>query len=102
MSEWKTADLSLDRWAADLDTVVEAARRVEPVTLLGISQGAATCVAYAVRHPERVARLILYGSYARGTFRRGNAVTETHYRAMVDLTRIGWGKENPTFRQVFT
>src|SRR5947207_6611725 len=50
MSEWKTADLSLDRWAADLDTVVEAARPVEPVTLLGMSQGAATCVAYTVRH----------------------------------------------------
>ena len=46
--------------------VIDAARPDGPVTLLGISQGAATCIRYATRHPERVARMILYGGYARG------------------------------------
>ena len=101
MSEWKTSDLSLDRWTADLDAVIGAAQPAAPVTLLGISQGAATCVRYAIQHPERVARLILYGGYSRGWQHRGADVTRT-YRAIVDLVRDGWGKENPTFRQLFT
>ena len=101
MSEWKTSDLSLDRWTADLEAVISAAQPAAPVTLLGISQGAATCVRYAIQHPERVARLILYGGYSRGWQHRSADVTRT-YRAMVDLVRDGWGKENPTFRQLFT
>jgi pimeloyl-ACP methyl ester carboxylesterase len=66
MSEWKTSDLTVDRWVADLGAVIDASQPAEPITLVGISQGAAICVDYAVRYPERVARLILYGGYARG------------------------------------
>jgi pimeloyl-ACP methyl ester carboxylesterase len=102
MSEWKSGDLTLERWVADLATIVDAARPREPVSLLGISQGAATCIAYAVKHPDRVARLILYGGYARGKFRRGAQMTEREYRALVELTRVGWGRDNAAFRQVFT
>jgi pimeloyl-ACP methyl ester carboxylesterase/DNA-binding CsgD family transcriptional regulator len=101
MSEWGGGDLSLDRWAADLHAVIEAARPDGPVTLLGISQGAATCIRYAVRHPDRVGRLILYGGYARGAMHRGPQ-SQAFMRAMVDLARVGWGRDNPTFRQLFT
>src|SRR6476661_8472684 len=66
MSEWRDDALSLDLWADDLGAVLDAAAVPGPATLLGISQGAATCVRYAVRHPDRVARLILYGGYAHG------------------------------------
>jgi DNA-binding CsgD family transcriptional regulator len=59
-------------------------------------------VAYAVRRPERVSQLVLYGAYARGTFRRGDPDKERLYRALIDITRLGWGKDNPAFRQVFT
>lgn len=102
MSDWNAGELSLDRWTDDLEAVVDAAGQREPFTLLGISQGAAPCVAYAVRYPERVSHLILYGGYARGPYRRGDADGELMYRAMIDLIRLGWGSENPTFRQVFT
>jgi pimeloyl-ACP methyl ester carboxylesterase/DNA-binding CsgD family transcriptional regulator len=102
MSEWQGGALSLDQWAADLESVIEAARPAGPVTLLGISQGAATCIRYALRNPERVARLILYGGYARGALRRGTPMSGRAYQAMVDLARASWGKNNPTFRQVFT
>src|SRR3954469_418339 len=87
MSEWQGSALTLDQWAADLGAVIDAARPSGPVTLFGISQGAATCLWYAIRHPERVARLILYGGYARGALRRDTPATALAYQAMVDLAR---------------
>jgi pimeloyl-ACP methyl ester carboxylesterase/DNA-binding CsgD family transcriptional regulator len=102
MTDWNVGDLSFERWIEDLESVVEAADLQEPFTLLGISQGAATCIAYAVRHPQRVSHLILYGGYARGTFYRDDPDHERLYRAMIELVRLGWGSDNPTFRQVFT
>jgi pimeloyl-ACP methyl ester carboxylesterase/DNA-binding CsgD family transcriptional regulator len=101
MSGWQDTDLSLDVWADDLGAVISSARPTEPFTLLGISQGAAACIRYTVRHPERVARLILYGGYARGAFNREKP-ERAAYRAMIDLARVAWGHDNPTFRQVFT
>jgi len=72
MSEWKSpGPLTLDRWAGDLETIIDCARPTEPVTLLGISQGSMACLWYAARYPERVRRMIFYGAYARGKFRRG-------------------------------
>jgi pimeloyl-ACP methyl ester carboxylesterase/DNA-binding CsgD family transcriptional regulator len=102
MSEWRDVALSLDQWADDLHGVIEAARPEGPVTLLGISQGAATCIHYALRHPERVSKMILYGGYARGALRRGTPDAALQFQAMVDLMRVAWGKSNPAFRQVFT
>jgi pimeloyl-ACP methyl ester carboxylesterase/DNA-binding CsgD family transcriptional regulator len=102
MTDWRVHDLSFDRWLDDLETVIEAAAPVEPFVLLGISQGAAVCIAYAIKYPERVSHLVLYGGYARGAFHRDNPDKESMYRAMIELVRLGWGSDNPTFRQVFT
>lgn len=102
MSEWKDANLNIDQWTADLESVIEAAQPTGPITLLGISQGGAACIHYALRHPERVARLILYGGYAHGAYLRGTPETQAAYRAMIELARVAWEKDNPTFRQVFT
>ena len=102
MTDWNVGDLSLERWTDDLEGVIDAANVEEPMVLLGISQGSAACISYAVRHPERVSHLILYGGYARGAFRRDDEDRAVMYRAMIDLVRLGWGSDNPTFRQVFT
>ena len=102
MSDWNAGTLTVDQWAADLDSVIDAAQPAEPVSLVGISQGALACILYAIRHPDRVSRMVLYGGYARGGFRRGAAAAESAYRAMIDLARVAWGSDNPTFRQVFT
>ena len=102
MTDWDVAELSLDRWTEDLEAVIDAAAPREPFALLGISHGAAACLAYAVRYPERVSHMILYGGYARGYLHRGDPAAEREYRAMGELFEIGWGKENPAFRQVFT
>jgi pimeloyl-ACP methyl ester carboxylesterase/DNA-binding CsgD family transcriptional regulator len=99
MTDWNVGDLSFERWVEDLEAVVDAVDPQEPFAMLGISQGAAPCIAYAVK---RVSRLVLYGAYARGTFQRGDEDKDRLYRALIDMTRLGWGKDNPVFRQVFT
>jgi pimeloyl-ACP methyl ester carboxylesterase len=58
-------------------------------------------VAYAVRRPERVSHLILYGAFALGAKKRSPAEKERR-EAMATLMRIGWGADNPAFRQMFT
>src|ERR1044072_2847992 len=102
MTDWNVGDLSFERWVEDLEALVDVVDPPEPFALPGISQGAATCIAYAVKHPERVSRLVLYGAYARGTYERGNPDIERFYRALIDMTRLGWGKDDPSFRQIFT
>jgi pimeloyl-ACP methyl ester carboxylesterase/DNA-binding CsgD family transcriptional regulator len=102
LSDWEVPDLSLEGWIDDLESVIEAARPEGPVALLGISQGTATCVAYAVRHPERVSRMVLYGGYARGYIHRANPDSLREFEVVRDAIRVGWGKENPAFRQLFT
>ena len=102
LSDRNPPTVTLQRWAADLEEVCEAAQPDGPVTLLGISQGGLACIHYAIRYPERVSGMILYGGYARGYARRGKPEVEREYRAILEVIRIGWGKENPTFRQLFT
>ncbi len=102
MTDWKVGDLTFERWLEDLEAVVDAADVREPFALLGISQGAAACIAYAVKHPDRVSHLVLYGAYARGAARRNDPEKERIYRALIELARLGWGTANPAFRQVFT
>ena len=102
MTDWDAANLSLDRWTEDLEAVIEASKIEGPVTLLGMSQGGSTCINYAARHPERVSKLILYGAYARGVWRRGDEEAAREYRAIIELVRAGWARDNPAFRQVFT
>jgi pimeloyl-ACP methyl ester carboxylesterase/DNA-binding CsgD family transcriptional regulator len=102
MTDRNVGDLSLDRWVADVEDVVAAADLREPFSLLGISQGGAICAAYAVKHPEHVSKLVLYGGYARGPFQRGDPDRASFYQAMIDMVRLEWGSDNPTFRQTFT
>ncbi|HYG07679.1 MAG TPA: alpha/beta fold hydrolase [Stenotrophomonas sp.] len=94
--------LSLANWLADLEAVIDAAQIEQPFALLGISQGAAACLAYAVKHPQRVSHLLLYGGYARGAYERGSDENARMYHAIVDIARGGWEDHNPVFRQVFT
>ena len=91
---------SFERWLSDLETVVDAAG-VDRFALIGISQGAALAVAYAVEHPDRVTHLLLYGGYARARpFRSPGGRAESEM--LISVTRIGWGRDNPAFRRLFT
>lgn len=101
MSDWQVDDVAERHWLTDLETVIDAAGIDRPMCLLGISQGGASAIRYAIKYPGRVSHLILYGSYARGWAMRGEADAQ-HYRAVAEMVRLGWGSDNPVFRQTFT
>ena len=102
LSDREVPDVSFHDFVDDLEAVVDAAG-IERFALLGISQGCAVSIAYAVRHPERVSHLVLLGGYAVGWKKRARTEAEKAAgEAMLTLMRIGWGQENPSFRQMFT
>jgi TolB-like protein/pimeloyl-ACP methyl ester carboxylesterase/DNA-binding SARP family transcriptional activator/Tfp pilus assembly protein PilF len=101
LSDWNVEDISFPAFLRDFEAVVDALE-LKRFALLGISQGGAVSIAYAVKYPERVSHLILYGSYAKGWERRASADEVARRRAMLTLTKEGWGQANPAFRQVFS
>jgi pimeloyl-ACP methyl ester carboxylesterase/DNA-binding SARP family transcriptional activator len=101
LSDWNVENLTLDSLVDDLKSVVDAAG-VERFPLLALSQGCAVAIEFAVRYPERVSKLILYGGYARGWRARADSDFAAQTEALITLTRIGWGRDNPAYRQVFT
>jgi pimeloyl-ACP methyl ester carboxylesterase/DNA-binding CsgD family transcriptional regulator len=102
LSDPHPEQLDLDGWVRDLEAVVDAVG-LEHFDLLGISQGGALSVAYAVRHPERVRRLVLYGSYAMGRYVRATTPEQREAEdAVLALMRDGWGHENPALRRMFS
>jgi class 3 adenylate cyclase/pimeloyl-ACP methyl ester carboxylesterase len=100
LSDWDVAEVSLDAWVSDLESVVDAVG-VKRFPLLGISQGCAVSVAYATRHPDRVSHLILYGGFALGPKKRSPEERERR-NALTTLMRLEWGAANATFRHMFT
>lgn len=101
LSDHDAADTSFASWVRDLEAVVDA-EGLKRFSLLGISQGCAVAIAYTVRHPDRVDKLVLYGGYAVGRSHRGMTPQEELERTLLlNLIRVGWGKDNPAFRQVF-
>lgn len=101
LSDHAVADFSFDAWVRDLEAVVDA-ERLERFPLLGISQGCAVAIDYAVRHPERVTKLVLYGGFAVGrNYRSITPQQELEAALLRDIIRVGWGRDNAAFRQVF-
>ena len=101
LSDWQVKDMSVEVWVRDLEAVVDAAG-VDRFALMGISQGGAVAISYAVRHPERVSHLILHGVYSRGFNHRANAGEMEGRRAFATLMRLNWGKNLPGFSEMFT
>jgi class 3 adenylate cyclase/pimeloyl-ACP methyl ester carboxylesterase len=101
LSDRAVERISFDAFVEDLESVVDHAE-LQQFDLLGISQGCAISIAYVVRHPERVRRLVLYGGYARGRRRRKSATDAANADAFITMIRNGWGQNNPAFRQLFT
>ncbi|HMK30172.1 MAG TPA: alpha/beta fold hydrolase [Terriglobales bacterium] len=101
MSQRDVPHVSFETWVQDLKTVVDAVG-LERFALLGISRGGAIAIAYAVRHPERVSHLVLYGAFPAGLKHRGTPEKINARRALIDLTRLGWGLHNPAFCRMFT
>jgi pimeloyl-ACP methyl ester carboxylesterase/DNA-binding winged helix-turn-helix (wHTH) protein len=101
LADRDATDISFDAFVRDLEAVV-AATQVARSALLGISQGAAVAIAYAVLHPERVSKLILYGGYAQGRNKRGSAAEAEMASAFLAIMRHGWGDEHSAFMKAFS
>ena len=99
LSDWHVPDFALESRINDLEAVIDAAG-LESFALLGMSQGGPVAIAYALRHPERVTRLILHGSY---TATLGPTPESTELEdAFTRMIEVGWARPEGRFRRVFT
>jgi DNA-binding winged helix-turn-helix (wHTH) protein/pimeloyl-ACP methyl ester carboxylesterase len=101
LSDRAVPEFSFESFVDDLEAVVDECG-LRRFALLGISQGVPVSIAFAVRHPERVSRLVLCGGFARGWRKRGNPSEIARAEASVTLIREGWRQDNPAARQMFT
>jgi pimeloyl-ACP methyl ester carboxylesterase len=100
LSDRSVEDFSLEACVGDLEAVIEAVG-LERFALLGVSQGSRVAIEYAIRHPERVSHLVVYGGAARGWKHRPPGAREAR-AGLQALIREGGGRDTPAFRQVFT
>ena len=101
LSDWEVPEISFESFVSDLETVVDAVG-LERFSLIGVSQGCAISIAYAIRHPERVSCLVLYGGFAIGRLRTGSEADKQESEFMRQMISKGWGQDNPAFRQFFS
>ena len=103
LSDWDVGNISLDHWVSDMESVADAAG-LDRFPILALSQGCAAAIAFAVKHPDRVSHLILYGGFAAGVYKSPNVTpaAREQFDAMKTLMKFGWGANEPTFRQLLT
>ncbi|HET7739877.1 MAG TPA: alpha/beta hydrolase, partial [Mycobacterium sp.] len=82
----RESDLTIDGEVATLRALLDELD-LERVSLIGGSSGGCTAVAFAATYPERVDRLVLYGSYANGAAIAAPNVTD----AILAAVRAHWG-----------
>jgi pimeloyl-ACP methyl ester carboxylesterase/DNA-binding CsgD family transcriptional regulator len=80
------AELTLDGEVAMLRALLDELQ-FDRVTLVAGSSGTCTAVAFAATYPERVERLVLYGSYPRGDALTPPGVAD----AIVSAVHAHWG-----------
>ena len=66
-----------------------------------MAQGGPVAIEYAARHPERLTRLIFYGSFAGDQLLAAPEDIEL-YEAIGAMIRVGWARPTSEFRRVFT
>ena len=101
LSDWEVDEISQDAMIGDMATIADAAG-LDRFALLGISQGCAFSIRYAVENPERVSCLVLLGGFLRGRLKRPDPEQKKLCDALTLIIRDGWGSPNPVFRHFFT
>lgn len=101
LSEGEDAEVTLDTLVADLEAVVDEARLERFALWGGAAAGSLTAIAYVARHPDRVSHLVLSAPIVRGRAHAGASPEDRdRFLAFVKLIELGWGEENPAFRQI--
>lgn len=100
LSDWDVTDFSLEARVADLEAVIEDAG-LDRLALMAMAQGGPPSIAYAVRNPERISRLMFYNSYA-ATMRNPTPEELALSDTFLQLIKVGWGRPESEFRRVFT
>ena len=100
LSDWDVEDFGLEARIADIEAVADDAG-LDRFALMGMAQGGPPSVAYAVRHPERVSRLMFYGSFATA-FRDPTPEDLDLNVTFEQLIKVGWARPDSMFRRVFT
>lgn len=96
LSDRDRTEFSVDKEVRDLEAIIDHLK-LERFALFGMSQGGTTAIAYAVKHPEFVSHLILYG-----TFPRGNTGAPPEIKAsLCNLIRTSWGLGSKTLADIF-
>ena len=99
LSDWSVGEISLETFLDDLETVVDSLA-LERFALLGMHSGAAVSIAYAVQHPQRVSKLVLFGGYAQGHQQRNLSRDADWAKAMTVV--LGSSQEHPVFIRAFS
>jgi DNA-binding winged helix-turn-helix (wHTH) protein len=91
----------IDRFVDDLEAVVDAACE-GAADVFAVSQAVPVAIAYAVRRPERVRRLVAYGGFVQGRAVRPPTEGDLGAEMALELIRAGWGREGSVFLETFT
>lgn len=100
LSDRGVTDHSLEARVADLEAVVADAG-LDRFALMAMAQGGPVAIEYAARHPERLTRLVFYGSYSGATASASPEELEL-LAAFETLIRVGWARPTSEFRRVFS
>jgi pimeloyl-ACP methyl ester carboxylesterase/DNA-binding SARP family transcriptional activator len=101
LSDWDVEEISQAAFVRDLETVVDTLG-LDRFPVIGMSQGCAVSIEYAVRHPARVSALILIGGYAAGWRIAATPEERERREAVMTLTRLGWGTSTAAYRHIFS
>lgn len=111
LSDRGLADYSMEARLRDVEAVVDHLG-LEHFYLSGISEGGPTCISYAAKHPDRVTKMFLYGTFARGAGLAGGNIEMQ--AAIKYVVKAEWGSgskllgdfflgadADPNFAQIF-
>ena len=100
LSDRDVTDHSLEMRLADLETVADHAG-LDRFAMMAMAQGGPVSIAYAAKHPDRLSRLMFYGSYV-GVLANATPEEIELDKAFDALIKVGWERPTPEFRRVFT
>ena len=101
LSDRDTQDLSFEAWVRDFESIIDAAD-FQQFSILATCQGGPVAIEYAARHPQRVRKLVLYGTYSLGRMRWQHLPKEVEKaRMLTQIMRAGWAQENHALLQVW-